>query len=70
MIRYKLKHIYKTLTYKHEEMAQYAQINQQMHFVSLIENATDTDELNNFDDQYYLNDENNHTSLKNSNATR
>lgn len=66
----KLKHIYKALTYKHEEMVQYAQINKQMQFMSLIENAIDIDELNNFDDQYHLNDENNHTSLKNSNATR
>lgn len=52
-------------------MVQYAKINQQINFVSLIENVINIDELNDFNEQYHLNEENNnHTSVKNSNVTK
>lgn len=72
----KLKKIYKTLTYKHDEMKQYADLNQQVNFVNTIEKIYDCNELIEFDDQYMLSEEelgtsnSNFTSLKNSVCTR
>lgn len=67
----KLKLIYKALVYKHEELAQYAEINTQIYFIKVVENAIDMDDGNNFDVKYQLSDEtDDFTSLKLSNVTR